>query len=112
MAQQVVDPALPQLWYRLQGRGIEPWPRSFRTHKAGGGGDPVVAQQVKNPTSVMGMLVSTLSSFSGLRSIVASCGVGHRYGWDLALLWLWHRPVATAPVDPKLVKFHMPQMRP
>ena len=22
-----------------------------------------------------------------------SCGVGHRHGLDLALLWLWHRPV-------------------
>jgi len=25
-----------------------------------------------------------------------SCGVGHRCGLDLALLWLWCRPVATA----------------
>ena len=25
-----------------------------------------------------------------------SCGVGHRRGSDPALLWLWHRPVATA----------------
>ena len=25
-----------------------------------------------------------------------SCGVCRRRGWDLALLWLWHRPVATA----------------
>ena len=24
-----------------------------------------------------------------------SCGVGHGCGLDLALLWLWHRPVAT-----------------
>jgi len=29
-----------------------------------------------------------------------SCGVGHRYGSDLALLWLWHRPAATAPIRP------------
>ena len=29
-----------------------------------------------------------------------SCGVGHRYGLDLALLWLWCRPVATAPIRP------------
>ena len=30
-----------------------------------------------------------------------SCGVGHRYSSDLAtvlLLWLWHRPAATAPI--------------
>ena len=29
-----------------------------------------------------------------------SCGVGGRHGLDLALLWLWHRPVATAPIGP------------
>ena len=28
------------------------------------------------------------------------CGVGHRHGSDLALLWLWSRPVATAPIRP------------
>ena len=27
-----------------------------------------------------------------------SCGIGHRHGSDLALLW--HRPVATALVEP------------
>ena len=29
-----------------------------------------------------------------------SCGVGRRRGLDLALLWLWCRPVATAPIGP------------
>jgi len=29
-----------------------------------------------------------------------SCGVGCRRGLDPALLWLWHRPVATAPIQP------------
>ena len=29
-----------------------------------------------------------------------SCGVGHRHGLDLALLWLWCRLVATAPIRP------------
>ena len=29
-----------------------------------------------------------------------SCGVGHRHGSDLALLWLWCRPVATALIQP------------
>ena len=29
-----------------------------------------------------------------------SCGVGHRHGLDLALLWLWCRPVAAAPIGP------------
>ena len=29
-----------------------------------------------------------------------SCGVGHRYGLDLALLWLWPRPAAAALIQP------------
>ena len=29
-----------------------------------------------------------------------SCGVGHRRTSDLTLLWLWHRPSATAPIRP------------
>ena len=29
-----------------------------------------------------------------------SCGVGGGRGWDLALLCLWHRPVATAQIQP------------
>ena len=29
-----------------------------------------------------------------------SYGVGCKRGSDLALLWLWHRPVATAPIRP------------
>ena len=29
-----------------------------------------------------------------------SCGVGHRRSSDLVLLWLWRRPVTTAPIRP------------
>ena len=29
-----------------------------------------------------------------------SYGVGRRHGLDLALLWLWWRPAATAPIRP------------
>ena len=29
-----------------------------------------------------------------------SCGVGHRWGSDLVLLWLWHRPAAVALIRP------------
>ena len=37
----------------------------------------------------------------GQGSVVAmSCGVGRRHGLDLALLWLWCRPAATAPIRP------------
>ena len=30
-----------------------------------------------------------------------SCGVGPRCGSDPALLWLWRRPAATAPIRPR-----------
>ena len=29
-----------------------------------------------------------------------SCGIGHRRGSDLVLLWLWRRPVAIALIRP------------
>ena len=29
-----------------------------------------------------------------------SCGVGHTYGLDVTLLWLWYRPAATALIRP------------
>ena len=29
-----------------------------------------------------------------------SCGVGRSLGLDLALLWLWRRPAAIAPIGP------------
>ena len=47
------------------------------------------------------MQVQSLASLSGSRSSAAvSCGVGRRHGWDLALLWMWCRPVATVPIQP------------
>ena len=36
-------------------------------------------------------------AFSG---IAVSCGVGCRFGLDLALLWLWQRSAAVAPIRP------------
>ena len=32
--------------------------------------------------------------------VAMNCGVGRRHGSDLALLWLWYRPVPTAPITP------------
>ena len=29
-----------------------------------------------------------------------SCGLGRRFGSDLALLWLWRKPAAGAPIQP------------
>ena len=34
-----------------------------------------------------------------------SCGVGHRRGWDPALLWLWRRPAAVALIRPLAWEF-------
>ena len=32
--------------------------------------------------------------------VAMSCGVGQRRSSDLALLWLWRRPAAVAPIGP------------
>ena len=32
--------------------------------------------------------------------VTMSCGVGHRLGLNLVLLWLWCRPATTAPIGP------------
>ena len=37
-----------------------------------------------------------------------SCGVGCRRGSDPALLWLWRRPVATAPIQPQPLAWEPP----
>jgi len=64
-------------------------------------GVPVVARLVTNPTSTHEVAGSSLASFSGLRiRHCHGCGVGHRDGSDLALLWLRCRPAATAPIRP------------
>ena len=60
-----------------------------------------MAQKVKNLTSIH----EVLDSIPGLSQRVriqpfVSYGVGHRHGWDPALLWLWCRPAATAPIQP------------
>ena len=55
-----------------------------------------------NPTSIhenMGLIPSLAQWVKG-SSITMSCGVDHRHGSDPMLLWLWHRPVTTAPIQP------------
>ena len=52
-----------------------------RNHEVSGS-IPGLAQRVKDPAFAM------------------SCGVGHRRGSDPALLWLWCRPAAAAPIRP------------
>ena len=49
----------------------------------------------------MRLRVRSLPLLSGLTiGIAVSCGVGCRLGSDPALLWLWRKLVATAPIRP------------
>ena len=63
---------------------------------------PVLAWQLVNLTSIhedVG-LIPGLSQWVKGSGVAVSCGIGRRHGWDPALLWLWCRPTATAPIGP------------
>ena len=50
-----------------------------------------MAEQLKNATGILedaGLIPWSLGERTG---VAASCGVGHRFGSDPALPWLWHR---------------------
>ena len=47
----------------------------------------------------MRLRVQSLASFSGLKIHELWCS--HRHGSDAALLWLWCRPAAKAPIQPQ-----------
>ena len=60
-----------------------------------------MVQRKQIQLGTMRLRVWSLASLSGLRIWRSmSCGSGHRRGSDLALLWLWCRLVATAPIWP------------
>ena len=64
-------------------------------------GVPIMVQPKRIQLGTMRLQVRSLASLSGLRiSVAMSCGVDHRCGWDLTLLWLWCRPAATASIGP------------
>ena len=62
-------------------------------------GVPVVAQQKQIRLGSMRMPVQSLAPLSRSGDAV-NCRVGHRWGSDLALLWLWYRLAAAAPIGP------------
>ena len=65
-------------------------------------GIPVVAQCLTNVTrdyEVEGS-IPALAQWVDDPGIDMSCGVGGRRGSNPALLWLWRRPGATAPIRP------------
>ena len=70
-------------------------------------GVPTVAQQVNNPASIHEdtNLIPGLAQWVKGSGIAVSCCVGHGHGSDLALLWLWHRLVTTALIQPLAWEF-------
>ena len=62
-------------------------------------GVPVVAQWITNPTSIHedARLIPGLAQGS---DVAVSCSVGYRCNLDPALLWLWQRQAAAAPIQP------------
>ena len=61
-----------------------------------------MVQQFTNLTSIhedVG-LIPGLTQWVKDPSVAVNCGVGHRCGSDRALLWLWLRPAAAAPIQP------------
>ena len=60
-----------------------------------------MAQQKQTQLVSMRMQVPSLALLTGLRIWhCMRCSIGYRCGLDLALLWLWCRPVALAPIRP------------
>ena len=57
---------------------------------------------VVNPTSIHedSSLIPGLTRWVKDLALAVSCGVGHRPGSDLELLWMWYRPAAAAVIQP------------
>ena len=63
--------------------------------------------KVKNQTGILedAGWVPGLTQWVKGYGVAMSCGVGHRHGLDLALLWLWYRPAAAALIQPLTWEF-------
>ena len=67
------------------------------TLKISPGGSSHYGLAIANPTSIP----EDAGSISGIAQWIKELWLGHRCGSDLALLWLWHRPLASiAPIRP------------
>ena len=59
------------------------------------------------------MWVWSLALLNELRSRIATtCGIGRKFGSDLALLWLWCRPTAEVLIWPQAWELPWPQVQP
>ena len=109
------DPALLWLWRRLVATApIRPlaWEPPYAAEAAQRNskkkkqkkkkkmwGVSVVAQWLMNPTRNH-EVAGSVPALAQWVNDALSCGVGCRRGSDTALLWLWRRPAATAPIRP------------
>ena len=57
-------------------------------------------KQIRLGSVRMWGLITDLAQWGEGSGVAMSCGIGHRYGLDLALLWLWWRPATVALIRP------------
>ena len=77
------------------------FPQGFKTAIGGSSHCSTVERNPTRKHEVVGLIPGLPQWVRDNVSVALSCGVGHRCGLDLTLLWLlWHRPAATALIRP------------